>query len=1095
MMLRKTISTCDGPNWNVRTYLRRISARVVSMAGAVFILLQGMLLAEPATPSFDRLANIFQTETRPLLQQFCLKCHSTVEQQGDLDLERFATLADVRRGTKAWLKVVEMLDNGEMPPAESKQPTPKQRKQLRAWVEQYLHAESQANAGDPGPVVVRRLNNAEYNYTVQDLTGVELQPAQEFPTDSAAGEGFTNVGNALSMSPALFSKYLDAAKQIAQHAVLTPSGFRFSSSITARDWTNETVRRIREFYDQHVVTVELGKGDSVGVLNLHGDCRLGQLGKLPLEEYFLATLEERSALSTGQRTVAEVAAQRKLNARYLGLLWDELHAPEPSALLDDLRRRWLVSKPVDASAMAAEVAAWQRGLWTFHVVGLMGRKGSGSRWLEPAVPIVAEHKLEVPIPTQKEGEEPKQVVISLVVGDCGDGNEQDWVIWQQPRLVADQQPDLLLCDIPELKGLDAYPFGKHPAGRPLDAASLCVQAPAVIVLSLPGRVAAGRTLVTSAVLDPAAEGEASVQPHLRLGAAEVGTGLMPATTNVTFSQVTALYPEHRVVSYQKPILAREASPARKRFESAMEAHRRLFPMSLCYPQIVPADEVLTLTQFHREDEPLMRLLLDEDQRRTLDSLWSELRFVSQDPLKLAAVLDSLVETTKGHPQDGAFNDAVKPFHERAERFRGELRDAEPRHLNALLEFAAKAYRRPLIEAETAELQTLYHRLRSKEMSHDDAIRLLLARVFVAAPFLYRLETVPDGDRSAPVSDWELASRLSYFLWSSLPDDELRMAAASGTLRHPEELQRQTLRMLKQPQIRRLATEFGCQWLHVYDFPATETKNETLFPEFAALRQDLYEEPIRFLTDIIQRDGSLLELLHADHTFANERLARFYGFSGVVGDTWQRVEGTRQSGRGGILGFAAILAKQSGASRTSPILRGNWISETLLGEKLPRPPKDVPQLVEAVPEGLTERQLIERHSSDAACAKCHQRIDPLGFALEGFDAIGRRRTTTPAGVPIDTRTQLADGRDIEGLPGLRDFLLEHRRDDVTRQFCRKLLGYALGRGTQLSDQPLLDELQRHLAENDYRFSSVVLAIIQSRQFREIRTGDEQLAESP
>ena len=225
------------------------------------------------------------------------------------------------------------------------------------------------------------------------------------------------------------------------------------------------------------------------------------------------------------------------------------------------------------------------------------------------------------------------------------------------------------------------------------------------------------------------------------------------------------------------------------------------------------------------------------------------------------------------------------------------------------------------------------------------------------------------------------------------------------------------------------------------------------------------------------------------------MAKFYGVAGIEGESWRRIEGIQQHGRGGILGLAATLAKQSGASRTSPILRGNWVCEVLLGEKLPRPPKDVPQLADTVPDGLTERQMIERHSSDAACAKCHQRVDPLGFALEGFDAIGRRREQNQTGIAIDTRTKLADGHEIDGLAGLRGYLLEQRRDSVVGQFCRKLLGYALGRETQLSDQPLLAEMQRKLAENGYRTSTAVLAIVQSRQFREIRGRDTPQQESP
>jgi len=1075
--------------------------RLCCLVGLVLVRCAIATDLEP-TP-FAGLEAEFEAVVRPQLVNFCLSCHSTVESQGDLDLEQFRTLKEVRGGTRVWLKVAEQLDASEMPPQDAKQPTADERRRLRSWVDRYLRAEAAANAGDPGPVVVRRLNNAEYNYTVRDLTEVDLNPAREFPVDGAAGEGFTNVGNALSMSPATFSRYLDAGKQIARHAVLLPDGIRFSQHSTPRDWTNETVQRIREFYRRRIELVELGRGESVGVFNLHGDCRLGQLGILPIDKYFRATLEERRSIAAGEQTLETVAANRQLNARYLRLLWEQLHSPEPSAVLDDLRRRWQAANSEDAAALAAEVAAWQRGLWTFNVVGLLGRKGSGSCWQEATVPIVTEQEFRVAIPAAKEGEEPKDVVISLLVGDCGDGNDNDWVVWRRPRLVADQQPDLLLCDVPQLQGLGGNQFGEYPEGRvrdatardpeTLDKASLCIRAPAVLTLTLPGRLAASRTLVTTATLDSPADGEASAQPHVALGAAAIMAGLMPATTNATFSTVTALYPEHRTISYKWPIIAAPASPSRKRFELAMEAHRRLFPVSLCYPQIVPADEVLTLTQFHREDEPLMRLLLDENEQRALDRLWSELRFVSEDPLKLAEVLDSLVETTKLQQED-AFSAAVQPFHERAERFRTHVKEAEPRQLEALLSFAARVYRRPLEEAEITDLRTLYQRFRSEDMSHEEAFRLLLARLFAAAPFLYRLESVPEGNRSAAVSSWELAGRLSYFLWSSLPDDELFAAATSGALCRNDELERQTVRMLRLPPIRRLATEFGCQWLHVYDFPATEAKNEQLYPEFATLRRDMYEEPILFLTDLIQRDGSLLDLLDADHTFANERLAKFYGLPNVTGDEWRRVDGTREHGRGGLLGFAAILAKQSGASRTSPILRGNWVSETLLGEKLPRPPQDVPQLAESVPVGLTERQLIERHSSDATCAKCHQRIDPLGFALEGFDAIGRRRATTSAAVAIDTRTRLVDGREIDGLPGLRDYLLQHRRDTVVRHFCRKLLGYALGREIQLSDQPLLDEMLRRLADNEYRVSIVFLSIIQSRQFREIRASDSQLAET-
>ena len=217
-----------------------------------------VLVAGDEADSFEALGLQYDREVRPLIHQYCQGCHSTALRTGELDLERFVGLAKVRRDSKAWVKVVEMLEQGEMPPEGSSQPLPEQRQALLGWVKRYLRAESLANAGDPGPVVLRRLSNAEYTYTIRDLTGIDLDPAREFPTDSAAGEGFTNAGNALVMSPGLLQKYLDAGKNIAQHAVLMPDGFRFSSERTRRDRTDEILAEIRQFYRRFVEVKDLG---------------------------------------------------------------------------------------------------------------------------------------------------------------------------------------------------------------------------------------------------------------------------------------------------------------------------------------------------------------------------------------------------------------------------------------------------------------------------------------------------------------------------------------------------------------------------------------------------------------------------------------------------------------------------------------------------------------------------------------------------------------------------------------------------------------------------------------------------------------------
>jgi hypothetical protein len=1063
--------------------------------------------------AFAALSKTYINDVRPLLIQFCLECHSADVHQGDVDLQRFATLDDVRAASSTWQNIERMIESGEMPPKDSLQPNAPQRRAILGWLRDYLKAEALAHAGDPGPVVLRRLNNAEYRHTIQDLTGVALDPTREFPSDSGSGEGFTNTGTSLVMSAALLGKYFDAAKMIAEHAVLLPNGFRFSSHTTRRDWTNEIIEKIRAFYGEFVETVELGTGAEVGNVNVHGNTRIGQVGRLPLEKYLAATLTEREALITKRKTIGEVANAYHLNGKYLAQLWECLSASEPSLLLSGLCARWRTAGPHESAALATEIGASQRGLWVFGPVGLIGRRDGPTRWLEPVNPVVAEHEIRFEVPPPADGEQRKEFVLSLVASDAGDGADEDFIVWHRPRLVRAGRPDLLLYDIDhdqiQVRTVDAKGavgqarpavFGQHPRGETVDSASLCVQAPAVIQIVVSAELAKEFVFVTTATLASDMATAGSVQVDVLSGVPASVPRLAPSEITVKYSQVKQVYSDQRTTSFSRPTLVAKNSVVRKRIESGMDEYRQLFPAALCYSQIVPIDEVLTTTLFYREDDHLVRLMLDEAQRCQLDRLWDELHFVSQSPLLHLTAVEMLLETYLGNGlNDRSQYDAIeplrKPFADKATEYRRAMLQAEPRQIDALLEFAANAYRHELTDVEADELRALYVQLRQQELSHEAAYRLTLARILVAAPFLYRLEAAPTTS-TAEVSNWEIASRLSYFLWSTQPDDELRRLAKTIALQSPEMLTSQSERMLRDARVRGLATEFACQWLRIYEFDLMEEKSAKLFPEFSTLRGDMYEESIRFFTDLFQRDASLLSLLDADHTFVNDRLAHFYGIEGVAGANWQRVEGMQRLGRGGILGLATTLAKQSGASRTSPILRGNWVNEVLLGERLPRPPKDVPQLPPEKNEtdGLSVRQLVSNHTRDARCASCHQKIDPFGFALEGFDSIGGRREYDLAGRPIDTEAQLPDGQKIHDLTGLRDYLLEKRRSDFVRQFCRKLLGYALGRAVQLSDEPLLNEMQHQLETREYRLSVAVGAIVRSRQFREIRGTETARCES-
>jgi len=542
--------------------------------------------------------------------------------------------------------------------------------------------------------------------------------------------------------------------------------------------------------------------------------------------------------------------------------------------------------------------------------------------------------------------------------------------------------------------------------------NLNVQAPSVIEVCLPASLADGAEFVVTGKLRSA---EGSVQMQVLTTKPEKLSGI--ATSKAETAQANGQWSDNNLRTvYNAPILVNDGSAARQRFETAFDDFRALFPIALCYTKIVPVDEVVTLTLFYREDEPLKRLMLNDAESKVLDRLWDELHFVSESPLKQVDVFEQLWQFATQDAKPEAFEPMREPILRNAEAFKKLSVDVEPKHLQAALDFAAQAWRRPLNDAEQNDLRALYDKLRKQELPHATSIRMVIARVLVAPAFLDRGERAAPGAAAAAVNDWELATRLSYFLWSSAPDAELRNLAASGKLHDPEVLAGQANRMCKDARVRRLATEFGCQWLHVRDVETLDEKSERHFPTFLGLRADMQEEAVRFFIDLFQENRSVLSLLDADHTFVNGTLAKHYGFD-LKSDDWQRIDGLRANGRGGVLGFASTLAKQSGASRTSPILRGNWLSEVVLGEKLPRPPKGVPILPDEAPAGLTERQLIERHSSEATCANCHQRIDPFGFALEGFDAIGRARGEDAAGLAIDTRTMLPNGTAIEGLDGL------------------------------------------------------------------------------
>ncbi len=413
---------------------------------------------------------------------------------------------------------------------------------------------------------------------------------------------------------------------------------------------------------------------------------------------------------------------------------------------------------------------------------------------------------------------------------------------------------------------------------------------------------------------------------------------------------------------------------------------------------------------------------------------------------------------------------------------GHHRASCPRVITAA--FARRAFRRPVSAAEVDRYAGLYSQARGEGATFDDAIGLTLEAVLVSPDFLFRIEadpgTAPDG-AAYPVNSYELASRLSYFLWSSMPDDELMRAAANNTLRRPGVLAAQVRRMLRDAKSEALVTNFGGQWLQFRALESVEPDRDR-FPQFDEyLRMSMRQETELFFSSIVHEDRSIIDFLEGSYTFLNQRLAELYGIPGIEGPEFRRVDLSGNPQRGGVLGQASVLTVSSYATRTSPVIRGKWVLENLLNDPVPQPPPDVPNLdVAEVGTTVSLRQQLEKHRASAICASCHNRMDPLGFGLENYNAIGAWRTEDGK-FPIDASGVLPDGRKFDG-PAALKAVLASNREAFARCLTVKLLTYALGRGVEDYDRATVNAIVQALAADDYRFSGLVLGIVNSTPFQ-------------
>jgi hypothetical protein len=943
----------------------------------------------------------------PFLRTYCLECHDAPEPKGDLDLNGYATIEAVARDLARWETVLERLQAKAMPPAKAmRHPEAGLRREIIAWIKEFRAHQARRNAGDPGRVLARRLSNAEYDATIRDLTGVDIRPAREFPVDPANEAGFDNSGESLAMSPALLKKYLHATRTVADHLVLTPHGLDFAPHPVVADTDRDKycVRRIIDFYHRH---------------------------KTDYADYFLAAwrFKHRAVLGQSEASLANVAAQGGLSARYLATIWDTLTATTDAAgPIAALQALWRAIPPPPTAgdgAMPEVVRARCEQMRDF-VVELR-------RQLTPMVKNLTAPGLDV--------------------------GSQPLVLWKNRELAANRM---------------RYTGGASQIG--LDWKK---------IVPTPGGQAAAEALV----FPPDA---AAIGPF-----------------EATFRRFCATFPDAFFVSER----------TRPYMDNAMEKKNTGRLLSAGFH---------IMTGYFRDDAPLSALLLDRNQQAELDALWQEFDFITAAPIRQytsfvwfertespfmrdprfdfaraedkdvtsAGMIARLAEVYMAKARAGgasaqvleAIDDHFRIISASIRRLERARQAAEPRHVLALQEFAERAFRRPLSTAERADVAGFYRSLRARDgLSHEEAVRDTLVRILMSPHFCYRVDLLSEGFGVQPLSDYALASRLSYFLWSSMPDAELMALAASGELHEREDLVAQAGRMLRDGRARALATEFLGNWLDFRRFDEHNAVDRDRFPTFDdALRSAMFEEPIRFFVDLVREDRSVLELFDANYTFVNPILARHYGIPRLSAgpDEWVRVDDARRFGRGGLLPMAVFLTKNAPGLRTSPVKRGYWVVRRLLGEVIPPPPADVPELPgdETKLGTLTLRETLARHRAEASCAGCHQRFDSIGLAFEGYGPVGELRTIDFGGRQVDTHVTFPQGGEGDGIEGLRAYIRASRQGEFVENFCRKLLAYALGRGLLPSDDATIEDMRQRLGADGHRFGRLVESIVTSPQFR-------------
>jgi len=663
----------------------------------------------------------------------------------------------------------------------------------------------------------------------------------------------------------------------------------------------------------------------------------------------------------------------------------------------------------------------------------------------------------------------------LVVTDAWDGAEGDRVRLTDRRWQADRW---------EEAGIEVEVVsGKEPV---VDGDDWILQAPVTLALRLPDK--RNGELKGSFRLDPASKESASVQTLF--------------LTEPPKAYEKHYYPSRQILAWpakQEAVQQMAADLTNLFARSTKLGGSELSTALADVPEIDGKDlerlgELTDGSQFpgapYFIDRDHLVRTLTEDEKAEYNALVNDLQAYAEVPYqRLAAAYQRAgIETAGGADlldpaKRGKIKDAEK-WLLAAEAIESERRESARRILG---DFLRRAWRRPINETELDHYLALYDDSRRAGKTFDAAVKRPLTVALLVPDFLFKMQTAAPGE-VATLSDVELASRLSFFLWASMPDEQLLSLAEKGELSQPEVLLAEADRMLRDPKSRGLAQEFAGRWLGFHGFDDYSQPDMDKFPEFTeSLRAAMYEESLLFFQHLFAENRPITELVKADYLFLNEELATHYDIEGVEGSEMRKValRGEASQHRGGIFGLGSLLTVNATPLRAHPIYRGVWIIDRVLGTPTPEPPP-VPPLAEAAKPGedLAFHELLARHRADPSCSVCHDRIDPPGLALEHFNAVGAWREIDDDGNPVHARGHLDDGRMVEGLEGVRLFVSE-RKDDLIDQFCRKLAIFGLGRALTATDRPLLKEMAAAIKADQYRVRAGLGVLITSPQFLQKR----------